>query len=309
MISRRGLIVAGAAGVGGLGASQRRPDQHYGAPAPGLVPGSRSGNLRARSLVLFGTGNGVGLFEYNGAPAGPVPGPANPPVAYAASPGVTQDPYGNALPATSGGFVTVGGGLLGELVSAALKFLNPSSPPNSPPTVYTTVAAAAGTKLNVSSGRGTSGAVAVTMTLLDSLGSSQGVAQVVIGPVNNTVAPLTTALLEVQGQISTTGFNKVSAGGDLESIFGNVHVIAAGSGLRVAEGTNAKQGIATLAAGTKLVANTSVTANSRIFLTAQDNNSTGALRVSARVAGTSFTITSSNAADTGVVAYEIFEPG
>jgi hypothetical protein len=42
-----------------------------------------------------------------------------------------------------------------------------------------------------------------------------------------------------------------------------------GKGLRVIEGTNAKQGIATLAAGTVTVANTSVTANSRIFLTAQ----------------------------------------
>jgi hypothetical protein len=79
-------------------------------------------------------------------------------------------------------------------------------------------------------------------------------------------------------------------------------------GLRVREGADCKQGIATLAAGTVTVANASTTATSRIFLTAQDNNSTGALRVSARTAGTSFTITSSNAADSGVVAYQIFEP-
>ena len=86
-------------------------------------------------------------------------------------------------------------------------------------------------------------------------------------------------------------------------------VHTAGNGLRVAEGSNAKQGTATLAAGTVVVANTSVTATSRILLTAQDNNSAGALRVSARTAGTSFTITSSNGADSGVVAYEIFQPG
>jgi hypothetical protein len=85
-------------------------------------------------------------------------------------------------------------------------------------------------------------------------------------------------------------------------------VDSAGYGLQVKEGTNAKQGVATLTAGTVVVANTSVTANSRIHLTAQDNNSTGALRVSARTPATSFTITSSNAGDTGVVAYEIFEP-
>src|SRR5215469_8017914 len=87
----------------------------------------------------------------------------------------------------------------------------------------------------------------------------------------------------------------------------SLDVTSVGSGLRVKEGTNAKQGTATLAAGTILVGNTSITASSRILLTAQDNNSTGALRVSARVAGTSFTITSSNGADSGVVAYEIFE--
>lgn len=84
--------------------------------------------------------------------------------------------------------------------------------------------------------------------------------------------------------------------------------VAAQGGFRVTEGSNTKQGVATLAAGTVTVSNTSITANSRVFLTAQDNNSTGSLRVSARTAGTSFTITSSNSADSGVVAYEIFEP-
>ena len=94
------------------------------------------------------------------------------------------------------------------------------------------------------------------------------------------------------------------------AISGNLDVFAVGSGLQVAEGSNAKQGIATLVAGTVTVANTSVTANSRILLTTQAPGGTaGFLVVSARVAGTSFTILSSNAADTSVVAYEIFEPG
>lgn len=83
----------------------------------------------------------------------------------------------------------------------------------------------------------------------------------------------------------------------------------AGKGLRVKEGTNAKQGTSTLVAGTVVVANTSVTATSRIFLTAQSVGGTaGALAVTARTAGTSFTITSTNAADTSVVAWHIFEP-
>lgn len=67
-------------------------------------------------------------------------------------------------------------------------------------------------------------------------------------------------------------------------------------------------GVVTLSAGTATVSYPTVTANSRILLTAQDNNSTGSLRVSARTAGTSFTITSTNSADSGVVAYEVTEP-
>lgn len=89
----------------------------------------------------------------------------------------------------------------------------------------------------------------------------------------------------------------------------DMSIATTGRGLRVAEGSNAKQGTATLVAGTVTVANTSVTANSRIFLTSQiDGGTPGFLRVSARTAATSFTITSSNAADTSTVAYEIFEP-
>ena len=80
-------------------------------------------------------------------------------------------------------------------------------------------------------------------------------------------------------------------------------------GLKVAEAANSKQGIAVLVAGTVTVANTSITANSRIFLTSQiDGGTVGFLRVSARVVATSFTITSSSAADTSTVAFEIFEP-
>lgn len=90
---------------------------------------------------------------------------------------------------------------------------------------------------------------------------------------------------------------------------GNLLVQQAGKGLRVKEGSNAKQGTATLVAGTVTVSNTSVTANSRIFLTSQaDGGTPGWLRVSARTASTSFTITSSSGTDTSTVAYQIFEP-
>lgn len=99
---------------------------------------------------------------------------------------------------------------------------------------------------------------------------------------------------------------------NLEVVAGNLDIQTAGKGLQVAEGSNAKQGTATLAAGTKVVSDTSVTASSRIFLTCQSLGtvtSPSALCVSARTAGTSFTILASQNTDTSVIAYEIFEPG
>lgn len=83
------------------------------------------------------------------------------------------------------------------------------------------------------------------------------------------------------------------------------------SSLRMTEAANSKQGVATLVGGTVVVANTSITATSRIQLTAQDLGTItapSALCVSARVVGTSFTILASQATDTSIVAYEIFEP-
>jgi hypothetical protein len=96
------------------------------------------------------------------------------------------------------------------------------------------------------------------------------------------------------------------------TIAGNFDVGVVGKGLRVKEGSNAKQGVATLSSGTVVVSNTSVTASSRIYLTAQSLGTVtapSALCVSARSAGTSFTILASQLTDTSVIAYEIFEPG
>lgn len=78
---------------------------------------------------------------------------------------------------------------------------------------------------------------------------------------------------------------------------------------KIKEGTNAPQGVAVLVAGTKVVNNANITANSRIHLTGQiDGGTPGSLRVSARTPGVSFTITSSSGTDTSTVAYTIFEP-
>lgn len=96
--------------------------------------------------------------------------------------------------------------------------------------------------------------------------------------------------------------------GDVNSSTGNVLISTIGKGLSVKTGANAKIGTAVLAAGTVTVANTSVTANSRIFVTSNtDGGTPGWLRVSAKTVGTSFVITSSSILDTSTVAWIIVE--
>lgn len=116
-------------------------------------------------------------------------------------------------------------------------------------------------------------------------------------------SPITTTGTITAGALATTA-------GGVAVVGGSVDVQTAGQGLKVAEGANAKQGVATLVAGTVTVATTAVTANSRILLTVQTVAGTqGTVTVTARTAGTSFTITSTNVADTSTVAWEIIEPG
>lgn len=111
-----------------------------------------------------------------------------------------------------------------------------------------------------------------------------------------------------------TALQANSAGG-FKVAAGSLDVGAAGSGLAVAEGsgTNAKQGVFTLSgAATTVVTNTTVTANSRIIMTTQTLGTVAAastLAVTARSAGASFTVTPSQATDTSVIAFQIFEPG
>lgn len=334
---RREVIKMGG-GLFGLGKPDpsRFPYAGRPQPAPGVAP-SPGIVVRARQVIVFGpSGTPIGFFLYR---AGTTPALGNPPVAW-----ITQsnaDPFGNVLPTApgSGAVATVNnaGTRVSQLTQGAIlmglvaDFTEGSLSPQSgewimfSPTVSGvdtpgafhldsalsptgngttpqlklfngTVINANGAAVPVTGGLAVTGDATVSGTLHMNPGAA-----IKFGAADDTdLYRLAANSLATDGLLTTfTGFNSS----------GNVDVTGAGSGLKVAEGANAKQGIATLAAGTKVVANTSVTANSRIMLTAQDNNTTGALRVSARAAGASFTITSSNAADSGVVAYEIFEPG
>jgi len=67
----------------------------------GTGPAAQNTVFIGRLVVIFGTGATSGMFVYSGSPA-----LGNPPVDYVTAPGVTYDPYNNALPATTGGFIS-----------------------------------------------------------------------------------------------------------------------------------------------------------------------------------------------------------
>lgn len=97
----------------------------------------------------------------------------------------------------------------------------------------------------------------------------------------------------------------------LTQLDGGIRLGVAGTGLSIREGSNAALGVATLSAGTVTVSNTLVTSSSRIFLTPQTLGTVSvpsACGISARSAGTSFTILCSQATDTSVIAWQIVEP-
>ena len=86
----------------------------------------------------------------------------------------------------------------------------------------------------------------------------------------------------------------------------NVSLSVAGNGLVIKEGTNARLGTATLTAGTVTISNTSVTANSRIFLQGNGNTNAGFL-TPVITAGVGFTVTSSSGTDARTFSYFIVE--
>ena len=91
----------------------------------------------------------------------------------------------------------------------------------------------------------------------------------------------------------------------------DVDVTTAGFGLRIKEGSNAKLGTAVLngaSPSSVVVSTTAVGASSRIFLTINTPGAApGAVYVSARLAGNTFTITGPNT-DTSTVAWMIVDP-
>lgn len=94
-----------------------------------------------------------------------------------------------------------------------------------------------------------------------------------------------------------------------KSLAGSLQLTTIGSGITVKEGANATLGEAVLVAGTVTIANTKVTANTKVFITRQvAGGAVGTYAPTARVPGTSFTITSSSGTDTSTVGWFFIEP-
>lgn len=132
---------------------------------------------------------------------------------------------------------------------------------------------------------------------------------------NSLASGTTNVLDDTAGGVVFNGYaflaNQLEVVGNITSDTGNIIAGAAGKGLNVAEGSNARMGTTTLNGATDVVVNTTaVTANSRILLTiqAQGAGTTGSPFVRTRTAGTSFTIRSTGAGDTSTVAWLIVEP-
>lgn len=124
---------------------------------------------------------------------------------------------------------------------------------------------------------------------------------------NNTTALATTAFVTTADNLKAPLASPVFTG-DVNSSTGNFLISTLGKGLQVKTGTNSKLGTSVLVAGAVTVSNTSMTANSLIFITSQINGGTpGFLRITAKTVGTSFVITSSSSSDTSTVAWMIVE--
>jgi len=80
------------------------------------------------------------------------------------------------------------------------------------------------------------------------------------------------------------------------------------SGLAIKEGANGRMGTATLTGGTVTVANTTVTADTRVFVSRSTVGGTLGHLSTTQIASTSFTVNSSDAGDTSTINWILIEP-
>lgn len=146
----------------------------------------------------------------------------------------------------------------------------------------------------------------------------------ILGGTVNSVSGISSTIINGSSNlISSAATFSTIINGFSNSLSGSFSTIIAGSGITsslnqsaiakhyavVTGGTDNSAGIAILVGGTVVVNTTKVTNASMIQLTHQNTSGTlGHIYVSARTAGTSFTITSSSGTDTSTIFWQIWEP-
>jgi hypothetical protein len=104
----------------------------------------------------------------------------------------------------------------------------------------------------------------------------------------------------------TTIGDTVDNGTDQLQVYnGSINIATAGGKIKIATGSNASVNGSTFSGGAVTVSNTAVTASSRIFIQYTSCSNCGTTYISAKVAGTSFTVTSSNVLDASTFDYWI----
>lgn len=160
-------------------------------------------------------------------------------------------------------------------------------------------------------------------------GASSAVAGRYFADANNNLAYIDTAIdathgmtvvtraatrvpLTAKGAVSQTAntFEVQNSGGTVLTAFtsaGNLSLLTVGGFIQYKSGTGQRAGNATLVAGTVTVTNTTVTANTVIVLTRKTAGGTLGNLTYTLSAGASFTISSTDVADTSVISYQLLE--
>lgn len=159
----------------------------------------------------------------------------------------------------------------------------------------------------------TSGAIEFNFGMRNASGNNVRRALIALADISNTAGSETGGLLfgtRATGGIATP-WSMRAATGDFEGTSANLSLLTAGKGIKIKEGSNARMGTAVLDGGSPasvVVANTSVTASTRvIYCRAAAGGTLGHLSQT-QIAATSFTITSSANGETSTITWLLVEP-
>lgn len=131
-----------------------------------------------------------------------------------------------------------------------------------------------------------------TTLIMDIIASSVSI------PISTASSAYTNGSVVIGGGMGVAG--NINTNGNITQTAGRV--------LSIASGTNQRAGDLTLVGGTKAVANTTVTANTRVFLTRKTSGGTIGVGITYTLsAGVSFTVNSDNALDTSTFSFLLVE--